>query len=193
MITVSDLEEISKDDELELLKNQLVAKKTITKEESQNLRGFYDNLYSPMDAIYCMIYPNTLQAPASVFGVTDDDAKYASASDLVSDDQIPTKAPSFAPTIPYVPGSPTGKPTPTPKPTGTTIDYILAFEVVYAPLKLVDIYNLPACIDYYYDPKKTKCNEFIYLESSVKVSAIYIIITSFLNLILIELPRNSPK
>jgi hypothetical protein len=168
MITVSDLEEISQDDELKRFKDQLVEKKTITYEESLNLRGFYDSLYSPMEPVYCMIYPNTLERPVSVFGVTDDDAKYASATDLVSDDQIPTLAPSFAP-----------GPAPTPKPTGTTVDQILAFELVYAPMSVNDIISNAACMDYYYDSTKPKCPEFTYFEDSIKVYCITETIISF--------------
>ena len=179
MITVSDLEEISQDDELKRFKDQLVEKKTITYEESLNLRGFYDSLYSPMEPVYCMIYPNTLERPVSVFGVTDDDAKYASTTDFVSDDQIPTLAPSTNSPTPYIQGTPTAKPTPTPKPTGTTVDQILAFELVYAPMNVNDIISNAACMDYYYDSTKPKCPEFTYFVDSIKVYCITETIISF--------------
>lgn len=44
MITVSDLQEIGKDDELEAFKKQLVAKKVLSAKAAQNLRAFYDYL-----------------------------------------------------------------------------------------------------------------------------------------------------
>ena len=114
-----------------------------------------------MDPIYCMIYPNTLKPVASIFeGVTDDDAKFASLSSLISDDAIqPTEAPTGAPI--YQPGSPTKKPAVAP----TSLDYILAFGVTFSPLDISDIHK--SCDDFFYGKTSTSCSEFSYLSTAI--------------------------
>ena len=177
MISISDLQEIGKDDELESFKKVLVTKKAISATESLNLRAFYDALYAPMSPVYCMIYPNALPKQTQIFaGVTDDDARFASPLDLVSDDQIPkpTQSPTYQPTsIPIKPGNPTPKPTSLPT-TALKVDFILAFGMVYAPLNVSTIYASSACLgkpksDCYINLQaQPPCVEFLYLNNSIR-------------------------
>ena len=185
MITVSDLEEISKEDELEAFKKYLINNDILKEEDAQNLRAFYDHVYSPMVPTYCMIYPNTLPAEETVFGVADDDSRFASVSDLVSDDQIPTMSPTSAPTYAptsYVKNSPTNAPTqtkPTTEPTMpiTEMEYILAFELTYSPFDVNNILGNQDCMNYIYQISSVPCAELSYLNSSVRVSINYLIIS----------------
>ena len=166
MISVSDLEEISKEDELEEFKRQLIKRKILSNTEAQNLRAFYDHIYSPMVPTYCMIYPDALPAQESVFGVADDDSRFASASDLISDDQIPTFAPTFEPT--RQPLSPT-----TVKEVKEETEYIVAFDLTYAPLDANKILSNLNCYNYAYGISSVPCAEYVYLNDTVKVCFIY--------------------
>jgi len=73
MISISDLQQVEVDDVFEKFKRKLVKDKVITSEEKTLMGVFYDHLYSPMDPVYCMIYPNKFKMPSTVFGLGDDD------------------------------------------------------------------------------------------------------------------------
>jgi len=157
LITVSSLEEVSKDDELEAFKKVMIDAKALTPLEASRLRAFYDPIYAPMTPTYCMIYPDRLPEIKSVFNVGDDDSRFASFGDaLISDDQVP-----FA-------GNPTEKPTfsPTANSSPVSATYYLVFGLVYAPFDASKIRDNYYC---YYLNSSHPCPEFNYLESSVKV------------------------
>jgi len=151
LVSINNLEEVSKDDELEQFKRTLVLMNAISQSDADNLRAFYDPINIPVVPMYCMIYPNTLAVQSNVFGLSDDD--HPSSTTVVTDDQAAAA----------------GSPTPSPiQQLFYTVEYYLAFGLVFTPFNVNDLFNT-TCIAYYYDPVSNQpCDEVKYLNESVK-------------------------